>query len=160
MRRLCIGAAAGGTVPLILVDLRPDYTALVRALGGQVVCLGRGHGSLNVLDAGGLDEAALALGGAEGERLTEEAHGRRLNLLAALLTVVRGSRLTDHELTILSAALRALAVAHHGQLAPLLKHLIALLEARPARSRPSPWTAATSSATATRSTRSCAAWAR
>jgi len=131
VRRLCIGAAASGTVPLVLGDLRPDYTALVRALGGQVVRLGRGHGSLNVLDAGGLDEAALALGGAEGERLTEEAHGRRLNLLAALLTVVRGSRLTDHELTILSAALRALAVAHHGQLAPLLKHLIALLEARP-----------------------------
>ncbi len=135
VRRLCLGAAASGAVPLVLGDLRPDYTELVRALGGQVVRLGRGQGSLNVLDAGGLDEAAATLGGAEGERLTEEAHGRRLNLLAALLTVVRGSRLGDHELTILSAGLRLLAGRFRGRPAPLLADLIALLESRPAEVR-------------------------
>jgi len=91
VRRLCIGAAASGAVPLVLGDTRPDYVALVRALGGQVIRLGRGFGALNVLDDGGLDDAAAAIDamaqhGLDGDtgirlreealRLREEAHGR------------------------------------------------------------------------------------
>ncbi len=146
VRRLCIGAAGNGAVPLVLGDTRPDYVALVRALGGQVIRLGRGFGALNVLDDGGLHDAAAQLDAIastehhaervaqlrdEGVRLREEAHGRRLNLLAALLTVVRRGPIDDHELTILSAALRLLGEWYAGQAAPLLPDLIALLDMAP-----------------------------
>jgi hypothetical protein len=64
VRRMVIGLAGTGTVPLVLGDLKPDYTSTVRALGGQVLRLGRGLGSLNVLDLGALDEAADQLAAA------------------------------------------------------------------------------------------------
>jgi hypothetical protein len=72
-----IGAAATGTVPMVLGDLKPDYIDTVRAVGGQVIRLGRGAGSLNVLDAGATDAATSRVDGKAGEALREEAHGRR-----------------------------------------------------------------------------------
>ncbi len=168
VRRLCIGAAAGGAVPLVLGDTRPDYVALVKALGGQVIRLGRGFGALNVLDDGGLHDAAALIDAMaqaaqderdglaadlqyrdwldvadtrvtqlrdEAVRLREEAHGRRLNLLAALLTVVRRGPVDDHELTILSAALALLSSWYAGHDAPLLPDLIGLLEQAPEQVR-------------------------
>src|SRR5699024_6537126 len=39
--RLAVGLAGYGTIPLVLGDTRPDYTDMVRALGGQVIQLGR-----------------------------------------------------------------------------------------------------------------------
>jgi len=131
-RRLVIGTAGMGATPLVLGDLKPDYVDVVRALGGQVLRLGRGHGSLNVLDVGAMDAAAAQLGGVAGERLREEAHGRRLNIVAALLTVVRGSRLADYEFTILSTALRLLTARHRRRkAAPLLGDLVKLLDDAP-----------------------------
>ncbi len=117
---------------LVLGDLKPDYVDVVRALGGQVISLGRGAGALNVLDVGAMDAAAAAVGGAEGERLAEEAHGRRLNTLKALVTLVRGTRPADYEDTVLSTALRLLAKAfRRRRRAPLLGDLVALLEEGP-----------------------------
>ena len=52
VRRWVLGLAAAGVTPLILGDLKPDYTTLIGALGGQVIRLGRGAGVLNVLDPG------------------------------------------------------------------------------------------------------------
>lgn len=162
VRRQCIGAAASGAIPMILGDVRPDYVDLVVELGGQVVRLGGGRGSWNILDEGGLDDAATVLDQmadraqaergelaghpqwagwldaadtrigqlrTEADRLRELAHGRRLNLLAAVLTVVRKGPLRDSEETILSAALRLLAAWYRGHDAPLLSDLIDLLEA-------------------------------
>ena len=91
IRRQVIGLAGAGVVPLILGDIRPDYAATVRALGGQVIKLGRGLGSLNVLDVGALDAAADRLPGRDGARLREEAHGRRLNMVSALVVFARGA---------------------------------------------------------------------
>ena len=42
VRRMVIGLAGSGTVPLVLGDLKPDYVDTVHALGGQVLRLGRG----------------------------------------------------------------------------------------------------------------------
>jgi len=131
-RRLVIGLAGTGATPLVLGDLKPDYVDVVRALGGQVISLGRGAGALNVLDVGAMDAAAAAVGGAEGERLGEEAHGRRLNTLKALVTLVRGTRPADYEDTVLSTALRLLAKAfRRRRRPPLLGDLVALLEEGP-----------------------------
>jgi len=70
----------------------------------------------------------------EAVRLREEAHGRRLNLLAALLTVVRRCPVDD-QLTILSAALALLSQWYAGHDAPLLPDLIGLLEQAPEQVR-------------------------
>jgi hypothetical protein len=146
VRRMVIGLAGAGTVPLVLGDLKPDYVDTVRALGGQVIRLGRGLGSLNVLDVGALDAAAdqLTAAGLHGEAnaLREEAHGRRCTLLEALVTLVRGSAPSDTERTVLSAALRILRDRHQGARAtdpaapsPLLTDLVEVLEQAPEQVR-------------------------
>lgn len=137
MRRQILGLAGSGVVPLVLGDLKPDYVDLVTALGGQVVSLGRGQGSLNVLDVGAMDEAAgrLAAAGYEREsfRLAEEAHGRRLNMVEALVVLVRRSAIRDFEQAILSAALRLLGQRHAGS--PVLGELVDVLEQGPEQVR-------------------------
>jgi hypothetical protein len=146
VRRMVIGLAGTGTVPLVLGDLKPDYVDTVRALGGQVLRLGRGLGSLNVLDAGALEDAAdrLATAGltADAVALREQAHGRRATMVEALLTLVRGARPSDTERAVISAALRVLAERHlsarrrHADApAPLLTDLAELLEQAPAAVR-------------------------
>jgi hypothetical protein len=142
VRRMVIGLAGAGTVPLVLGDLKPDYVDTVRALGGQVVRLGRGLGALNVLDVGALDDAADQLHDVgqvqPAAALREEAHGRRTVMVEALVTLVRGSRPTDTERAVLSAALRLLADQHNtarltepSTPAPLLGDVVAVLEAAP-----------------------------
>jgi hypothetical protein len=129
-RRLVIGAAATGTIPIVAGDLKPDYKDTIRALGGSVIAVGRGAGSVNPLDAGALDAAAERIGGKAGQGLAEEAHGRRLALVRALVAVVRGSRTSDTEDVALSAALRLLR-ERHTTAAPVLEDLVALLESAP-----------------------------
>ena len=146
VRRMVIGLAGAGTVPLVLGDLKPDYVDTVRALGGQVVRLGRGLGALNVLDVGALDDAADQLSqaglGKDAAALREQAHGRRATMVEALLTLVRGGRSTDTERTVISAALRVLAERHlaaragdpHAP-APLLADLLDVIEQAPEQVR-------------------------
>ncbi|WP_436847530.1 ATP/GTP-binding protein [Streptomyces aureus] len=108
VNRMLIGLAATGVVPLVLGDLKPDYADTVRALGGQVISIGRGRGGINVLDPGAMGEAAAKIGGEAGEVLRAEAHGRVLNMVAALVTIVRGRPMDDHEQSVLSAVLHHL----------------------------------------------------
>ena len=130
-RRIVIGLAPTA-VPLILGDLKPDYVDVVAALGGQILPLGRGRGSLNVLDPGQMDEAAARLGGQAGSVLREEGHGRRLGTVRALLAVVRGRPTADYEDSLLSAALRLLTRRWaRRRKPPLLADLIALIQEAP-----------------------------
>lgn len=108
INRMLIGLAATGVVPLVLGDLKPDYADTVRALGGQVISIGRGRGGINVLDPGAMGSAAAKIGGEAGEVLKAEAHGRVLNMVAALITIVRGRPMDDHEQSVLSAVLHHL----------------------------------------------------
>ena len=107
-RRQILGLAANGVRPLVLGDLKPDYADLIDAIGGQVVKLGRGLGTLNVLDVGALEEAAQLLPGEHAARLRAEAHGRRMNVVVGLISIIRGSGVADYERAVLSAALRLL----------------------------------------------------
>lgn len=135
VRRMVLGTAAQGVVPLVLGDLRPDYGQLVSALGGQVIKLGRGLGSLNPLDVGALGSILPRLSGHRAKQVRAEVHGRRLHMVSALIEVVRRSPVTDHEETILSAALRVLDETHEGHDAPLLGDLIAVLDQGPRQVR-------------------------
>ncbi|MEU5391252.1 ATP/GTP-binding protein [Streptomyces tibetensis] len=108
VNRMLIGLSATGVVPLVLGDLKPDYADTVRALGGQVISIGRGRGGINVLDPGAMGAAAARIGGEAGEVLKAETHGRVLNMVAALITIVRGRPMDDHEQSVLSAVLHHL----------------------------------------------------
>src|SRR6266487_5650545 len=63
VKRLVTGAVAAGTRPLILGDAKPDYTPLIRYLGGQVIRIGRGLDRINPLDAGPLGTALARMTG-------------------------------------------------------------------------------------------------
>lgn len=112
VRRMAGGLAGFGTIPLVLGDLKPDYVDLIEAMGGQVIRLGRGRGHLNVLDPGEASEAAAQLRaaghGAKADEVEADAHGRRVTIVSALLTILRKSPPTDVEESILDQALRVL----------------------------------------------------
>jgi hypothetical protein len=128
-RRMVTGLAGYGVLPMVLGDLKPDYVELVRALGGQVIKLGRGRGFLNVLDPGEAREAAERLTGSRRRAVLADAHGRRRTMVSALLTIARGSPPSDREETILDAALREL----DDRLArvPVLQDLLDCVKAGP-----------------------------
>jgi hypothetical protein len=125
VRRWVLGLAAAGVTPLILGDLKPDYTALIGALGGQVIRLGRGAGVLNVLDPGGMAQVADRLPSGLAAQMREEAHTRRVTMVTGLLALARASAPSEQERLGLTAALRELAIP--GRPTPVLGDLMALL---------------------------------
>ncbi|WP_021592190.1 hypothetical protein [Actinomadura welshii] len=133
IRRMVLGLVGQGVFPMVLGDLKPDYVDLIRALGGQIIKLGRGLGSLNVLDPGATAAAAARLPEQARTKLVADAHGRRLNMVAALLTVLRGGPIADTERTVLNAALRVLDERHPG--VPVLPDLIKVIDEGPERLR-------------------------
>jgi hypothetical protein len=136
LRRMLLGLVGYGVTPMVLGDLKPDYADLVAAVGGQVVKLGRGHGTLNPLDPSALGQAAGRLTGAAQTTALADIHGRQLNMVAALVSIVRGPghEISHDESTILSAALRHLTDHHTGGV-PVLGDLIKVLDSGPAAVR-------------------------
>ncbi|WP_329388079.1 ATP/GTP-binding protein [Streptomyces sp. NBC_01716] len=135
VNRMLIGLAATGVVPLVLGDLKPDYADTVRALGGQVISIGRGVGGINVLDPGAMGAAAERIGGEAGRVLMAETHGRVLNMVAALVTIVRDRPVDDHEQSVLSAALHHLREHTPPGRQPLLPDLLQIITEGPDRVR-------------------------
>ena len=132
--RMCLGLEAFGYSTVVLGDLKPDYAELVAAMGGHVVSLGRGQGTLNPLDPGAAVAAADRLAGSARRELLADAHGRRLNLLAALIGLNRGAPLSDTEMAVLSTSLGILD-EHHAPGDAVLSDLVAVLEEGPERLR-------------------------
>jgi hypothetical protein len=129
VRRMALGLAGYGVHPLVFGDLKPDYVPLVRALKGQVITLGRGRGHLNVLDPGEAKSAAARLTGSARRALDADIHGRRLNLVSGLITIIRTTGITDREETILNTALRILDDRHEGT--PVLGDLLQVIKDAP-----------------------------
>jgi len=135
INRMMIYLSGTGVTPLVLGDLKPDYTATVAHLGGQVIPIGRGLGGINILDPGEMGAAAQKIGGKAGEQLRAEAHGRTLAITAALITLVRGRPVDDHEQTALAACLHYLGERHPASSPPVLPDLVTVLEQGPERVR-------------------------
>jgi hypothetical protein len=123
--------------PLILGDLKPDYVDLVRAVGGQVIRIGRGIGGLNPLDPGGLRSAVAALSGTAADQLTAQLHGRQVVITSGLIELVRRARLADHEQAAVAAAIAVLNRSHTG--VPILPDLVAVLQDAPPQVRTAIW---------------------
>ncbi|WP_329473046.1 ATP/GTP-binding protein [Streptomyces sp. NBC_01723] len=133
VRRMALGLSGYGVHPMIFGDLKPDYADLIRAIGGQVISLGRGRGNLNVLDPGESARAAARLTGEARERLLADIHGRRLNMVSALVTILRSGPPTDREETILSTALNILDDRHDSRSGrvPVLGDLVQVIKDAP-----------------------------
>ena len=105
IKRQITGAVATGTRVLVLGDTKPDYTMLTEHLGGQVIRIGRGLDRINPLDAGPLGAALRRMSGPDAQALSWEVRSRRLSLLMALCTLVRGTAITNAEEVILGRAI-------------------------------------------------------
>lgn len=119
IRKMVLGAVAQGQVPIIAADLKPEYVGLTEAVGGQVITLGHGRGHLNPLAAGSLG-STIPLLEAHAEELEasgqlglitetrELVHSRQVNMVAALIELIRQAPIADYEHALLSAGLREL----------------------------------------------------
>ncbi len=134
---MCVGLAGFGVLPLVLGDTRPDYLSMIQALDGQVIPLGRGRGTINVLDAGEAPAAAERLRAhgrhKEAGELLADTHGLRLNMLSSLITILRKSPPDVREETILARALTWLDSHHDGP--ATLVDLLDVVRAAPAELR-------------------------
>ncbi|MFC3690355.1 ATP/GTP-binding protein [Aquipuribacter hungaricus] len=136
VRRMALGLAGYGVLPLVLGDLKPDYLDLITAMGGDVLPLGRGRGHLNVLDPGESTAAARRLTGRAREEVLADAHGRRLTTVSALLTIARAAPPSDREEAVLDRALRVLddrMAAQSGSTPriPVLADLVEVIRSAP-----------------------------
>lgn len=129
VRHMLLGMNGRGIIPLIPGDLKPDYVDEVLAMGGQVIKLAPGHGHLNILDPGELSDIAPSLPPRTRERLMVDAHSRKLQMLSALISILRKGHITPHEETILDAALTWLEENHTG--VPVIQDLLDVIVARP-----------------------------
>lgn len=134
VRRMALGLSGFGTMPLVLGDTKPDYVDMVRALGGQVITLGRGRGHLNVLDPGESLGAIRLLREhgfvKEADELAADMHGRRLTIISALLTIQRKQPPSDLEEALVDQALHILD--ENADRVPVLADLLEVIQsARP-----------------------------
>ena len=129
VRRMALGLTGYGVLPLVLGDLRPDYVDLIRAVDGQVISLGRGRGSINVLDPGEASAAAQRLTGSARAGILADAHGRRHTMVSSLITIMRSAPPGDREETIIDRALRVLDDRHDG--VPVLADLLRVIQDAP-----------------------------
>ena len=144
-KRLTLAMPAFGVRPIILGDTKGEHTAIIEALGGQVIRVGRGLDRINPLDPGPLGEAADRLPPDRARAVRSEIRGRQLSSLMALCALVRGTGgapVSNGEEVLLGEALDQLA--SHGRDAvptvPALLHVLreptpALLGAAEGRNR-------------------------
>ena len=131
VKRLVTGAVGFGSRALILGDTKPDYARLVEHLGGQVIRVGRGVDTINPLDAGPLGTVLARLGGAYAGQLRAEVRSRRLSLLMALCTLIRGSRLANAEEVVLGRAVDLLDERLAGAREPTVGDVLTVVEQGP-----------------------------
>lgn len=131
IRRQALMLHGMGKVPLALGDLKGEYVDLFTGgMGGDVLPLGPGRGSINLCDLNGAAEAAArlrAVGARDAaDQVLADARAARTALLAAVLTILRnGAPPEDWEESLCATALLHL----DGRLLrpPLVDDLLAVI---------------------------------
>ncbi len=124
--RWIVGLADRGYPPMILSDIKGEYSALIRELGGYVVDVAPGACTINPLDLGALLAAAEQVGGDAGVQLRERALHQAAGLVIALARLVRGGPLQDYEETLITLGVH---LAHRTRTDPELGDLVEILTA-------------------------------
>ncbi|MGP9725369.1 ATP/GTP-binding protein [Corynebacterium sp. AOP40-9SA-29] len=141
IRDTLLGHIAQGHVPIIPNDQKNEYSALVEAVGGQVIRLGHGLGTLNPLDPGAMGriipelEQALATGTGNPAKITatirrakKEVAAAQRRMVETIVSVGRQARMDDFESAAVAAALSELyedeaAWVTPPELTDLINHL-------------------------------------
>ena len=129
VRHALLGMNGRGIIPLVPGDLKPDSVDAIEAMGGQVIQLAPGRGHLNVLDPGEISAIADRLPPDIREKLLVDAHTRKLQLLLALISILRKGHVTPNEENILDKALVLLETEHEG--VPVVQDLLDVIVSRP-----------------------------
>lgn len=133
IRRLFTGAVAAGDTVLAMGDTKPDYRDLVETLGGQVIELGYGYGSINPLAVGTLGSVLQQLTDPDQRRqISARVEASQVTIVSGLIELVRGARVADYEETLLVSGLRELYSPAGGftpDRPPLLSDLLAVISA-------------------------------
>lgn len=127
IRRIVTGAVAAGETVLCMGDTKPDFRDLVHRLGGQIVDVGYGYGTVNPLDVGALGAIIEQLPDDDQRRhVSARVEAGQVNIVAALIELVRGARVEDYEQVLLAAGLRELYRSERftHQRPPLLSDLL------------------------------------
>lgn len=131
------GVIAGGDQVVVPADLKPDYSELIKAMGGEVLQFGRGRGSLNMLDPGDALRWAQRLEHRDpllAEQIRTEGIGRAADTTIALLEAYRSAPLgADDEELIRQAIGLLLDPVRAGGDEPVLGDLIRLISSAPAQ---------------------------
>lgn len=129
-RRLFVGMIQFGVVPIALADSKPDYADITRAVGGDVIEFGRGLGSINPLDPGPVRGLLDRM--SEGARNEAQAdlRARRLEIMVALIELVRHTPINARERNVLTMALKMLDEAITDR-EPLVGDVLDLIRTRP-----------------------------
>ncbi|MQA03532.1 MAG: ATP/GTP-binding protein [Streptosporangiales bacterium] len=130
-RRLLVGLNFRGTVGIVPGDTKGEYSDIIEALGGSVVRLGRGQGTLNPLDLGEMGTVSQSLTGRAREELSANARGRRSNMVAALIAIARRGSVSGDEENFIDAAVQLLEHKHSDGDAPILEDLGRLIQEGP-----------------------------
>lgn len=129
VRRIMLGLDGYGTHSMVLGDLKGEHIDLIRAIGGQVIEIGRGRSQINPLDTGMARAAAQKLSGEARSELLADAHGRRLTMLTGLIQLARNEPPTDREEAILDRSLVVLDSHHAG--VPVLRDVLQVIREAP-----------------------------
>lgn len=132
-KRLLVGLVAFGFVGIIPGDIKDEYSAIVREMGGAVFRVGRGLHSLNPLDLGPLRGAINSSIGSQREQLLSVSRGRRLDLLESLITIIGGEALTATERLLLATAVDIAEDGHRraGLPDPTIPDVVKVMEHGP-----------------------------
>lgn len=135
VRRLLIGMCDQGVIPLVLGDLKPDYTRVIEALGGTVISLGAEHTHINPLDLMGTFGPIADLPGEVRGWALRQLIDQQVNIVQGLLDLTDpADPLTGDETGLLPAALHALQVDEHGAprpgTAPTLRQVLQVFQDR------------------------------
>lgn len=142
VRHMITGLCAAGVDPMVLGDLKPDYVKLIGGTGtqsgleGTVAAIRPGGRGINLLDVSHARGAHPGLSETARRDLWNDAQARRLDLVMAVLGIVRGRAhpLREIEALIVERALTALearwqAEARPGE--PLMRDLVDVVQTRP-----------------------------
>lgn len=108
IKRWIMILAYWGVLAMVLGDVKGEYVALIKALGGQVISPGRGRDRINPLDIAAAQVAAKRIGGEPGQRLLADAKARRVIFVESLITIQRGKAPDGDESLLLDIALTLL----------------------------------------------------
>lgn len=133
-RRWLTGAEWCGYKPWVLGDLKPDYVDLIKAMGGQIITVGRGLAGINPLSGGDLAAILPRIAHLPDlhRKIRQKVHGRQLAMMRLLISLSRHRSVNGDESTLLSAAIRMLDEQHwNAGTTPRVGHLIEVLTNAP-----------------------------